>query len=226
MQNNLQVSVDKISVIYDGIALDDLDINADGIEFRNQHQIPPEAFAVGLVGLLIPWKGQELFLDAAILLRDKIPKLKMLIVGGTPDDCSIYEAELRQRVIDQQLQDIVSFTGHVATMAAAYKGLDVVVSASTSPEPLGTVVIESMAMARPLIGPDHGGAAEMLEHNQTGLLFKPNDAVALATQIERYYLDAELRTRLGKNARKRALATFSIEAHTDKIQKLYDRFLS
>jgi len=225
MQANAQVPVDKISVIYDGIALENLDLNADGSEFRKQHDIAPDAFAVGLVGLLIPWKGQELFLDAAKLLSNKIPGLKMIIVGGTPDDCVAYEAKLRQQIIDEQLQDIVSFTGHVTKMETVYNCLDVVVSASISPEPLGTVVIESMAMGRPLIGPDHGGAAEMMAHNQTGLLFTPRDAVALANQIERFYQEPELRIRLGQNARDHALATFSIETHTNKIQALYDSLL-
>jgi len=62
----------------------------------------------------------------------------------------------RQRVSDEQLTGLIIFTGHVSAMEAVYNGLDVVLSASISPEPLGTVVIEAMAMGRPLIGPNHG----------------------------------------------------------------------
>jgi len=72
-------------------------------------------------------------------------------------------------------------------MEAVYNGLDVVLSASISPEPLGTVVIEAMAMGRPLIGPNHGGAAEMMQHDETGLLFTPRDAQSLADAIEKFY---------------------------------------
>jgi len=187
MQVLLQVPAEKISVIYDGIALDNLELKADGLVFRRRYAIPDDAYAIGLVGLLIPWKGQALFLDTAIALRDKIPNLKMLIVGGTPDECVTYEAMLRQRVSQEHLDDLIVFTGHVTTMEQVYNGLDVVVSASTSPEPLGTVVIEAMAMGRPLIGPRHGGAEEMIEHLKTGLLFTPNDALALASELERLY---------------------------------------
>ena len=225
MREKLQVPPEKISVIYDGIALEKLNLKADGNDFRRQHHIPVDAYAVGLVGLLIPWKGQALFLDAAKLLRDKIPGLKMVIVGGTPDDCVAYEAMLRQRVIQEQLEDIIIFTGHVTQMEQVYNGLDVVVSASTSPEPLGTVVIECMAMGRPLIGPHHGGAAEMMEHGKTGLLFTPKDAASLATEIEKFYRDQQLSLQLGHNARVQALATFAISSHTDKIQTLYDSIL-
>jgi glycosyltransferase involved in cell wall biosynthesis len=226
MQQKLQVPSQKIDVIYDGIELGKLNLNADGTEFRYQHNIEKNDFAIGLIGLLIPWKGQEIFLDAAQLLRNKIPHLKMMIVGGTPDDCQPYEQLLRQRVVEEGLDDIVVFTGHVSKMEAVYNGLDVVLSASTSPEPLGTVVIECMAMGRPLIGPNHGGAAEMIEHGKTGLLFTPKDANSLAEQIERYYKDNELRSKLGKNARQHALTAFAVETHAEKVQAIYSRLTS
>jgi len=225
MQAVLQVPSEKISVIYDGITLENLALHADGLEFRRRYHIPDDAYAVGLVGLLIPWKGQELFLDAAIILREKIPNLKMLIVGGTPDECLAYEAMLRQRVSQEHLDDLIVFTGHVTAMEQVYNSLDVVVSASTSPEPLGTVVIEAMAMGRPLIGPDHGGAAEMIEHLKTGLLFTPNDALALACEIERLYKKPELALQLGHDARLHALETFAIAHHTEQIQALYHQLL-
>ena len=110
-------------------------------------------------------------------------------------------------------------------MEQVYNGLDVVVSASTSPEPLGTVVIEAMAMGRPLIGPNHGGAAEMIEHLKTGLLFTPNDARALADEIERLSINPALALQLGHDARDHALETFAIARHTEQVQALYHQLL-
>ena len=225
IQKKLNTPEEKISVIYDGIALDKLDINADGTKFREKFNIPEDAFAAGLVGLLIPWKGQEIFLDAANLLKEKIPLLKMVIIGGTPDDCTAYEKMLRQRVKDEGLDNIVIFTGHNSEMATVYNGVDVVLSASTSPEPLGTVVIESMAMGRPLIGPNHGGAKEMMDHNETGLLFEAGNPESLANTIEQFYKDEELRNKLGKAAREKALNTFAVEEHVKHVQGVYNQLL-
>ena len=225
IQGKLQVPPEKNSIIYDGIALEKLDLEADGAEFRRQYKIPDDAFAVGLVGLLIPWKGQALFLDTAKLLKESIPNLKMVIVGGTPDDYAPFETQLRQRVIQERLEDIVLFTGHVAKMEPVYNGLNVVVSASISPEPLGIVTIEGMAMGRPMIGPDHGGAAEIMEHNKTGLLFTPKDALSLATEIKKFYTDSELQLQLGHNARRQVMEKFSMRAFIDEIQSLYDHYL-
>ena len=221
IQFKLDVPPEKITVIYDGLELEKLDTASDGSIFRSQFNIPQEAFTVGLVGLLIPWKGQEIFLDAAAILKEKIPKLKMIIVGGTPDDCVPFEKMLRQRVEDEMLKETIIFTGHATDMSTVYNGLDVVVSASTSPEPLGTVVIESMAMGRPLIGPNHGGAAEMMEHEKTGLLFEPGNAEDLARVISQFHDSLELRENLGKAARGKALRTFSVEEHVRHVQKVY-----
>ncbi|MEZ0123224.1 MAG: glycosyltransferase family 4 protein [Candidatus Reddybacter sp.] len=221
IQNKLQVPEDKITVIYDGLELDGLDPTTDGTAFRHQQQLCADDFAVGLVGLLIPWKGQEIFLDAAKNLKDKIPNLKMLIIGGTPDDCIPYEKRLKQRVQQEGLESTVIFTGHVRDMPQVYNGLNVVVSASTSPEPLGTVVIEAMALGRPLIGPDHGGAAEMMEHEKTGLLFEPGNALSLAANIDGFFNSPEKCNQLSTAARQHALATFAVETHTHAVQTLY-----
>jgi len=218
---NLSIPADKISVVYDGIELDKIDIHADGNRFRQRFNIPSDAFAVGLVGLLIPWKGQELFLDVARQLKNRIPGLKMLVIGGAPDDCAAYEQHLKQRVIDEALADIVVFTGHCSEMDCIYNGLDIVVSASTNPEPLGTMVIECMAMGRPLIGPNHGGAAEMIEHNKTGWLFEAGSATSLANQIIGLYQHPETIEGIRHAARASALERFDVHQHAAKVSHLY-----
>lgn len=225
LQENLHIAANIISVVYDGIALEKLNIHADGTQFRDTYHVADDDFAVGLVGLLIPWKGQVLFLEAAKLLRSKIPCLKMLIIGGTPDDCIAYEDLLRQRVKDEQLTEMIIFTGHISSMETVYNGLDVVLSASTQPEPLGTVVIEAMAMGRPIIAPNHGGAAEMIRHDETGLLFDPGDMQSLANAIEKLCCSKSLRVKLGENARSAALKSFAVEDHVRHIQSIYQKFL-
>lgn len=221
----LGISEAKRTVVYDGIALEKLNLDADGKGFRHQFHIPEDAFAVGLVGLLIPWKGQEIFLDAAKALAAEIPSLKMVIVGGTPEDCKPFEKKLKDRVDAEGLKDTVIFTGHVSDMPTVYNGLDVVVSASTSPEPLGTVVIESMAMGRPLVAPAHGGAAEMCDPGVNALLFTPRDANSLAEAIKKFFFEAHTREALGQAAREKAFRTFSVECHVDNVQKIYEKLL-
>ncbi|ANE55601.1 MULTISPECIES: glycosyltransferase family 4 protein [Methylomonas] len=226
MRELLGIPDAKMQVVYDGINLDQLDLNADGRLFRQKYHIPEDAYVVGLVGLLIPWKGQDLFIDAAKILKEQIPNLKMPIIGGTPDDCIEYENRLRERVTTEDLENIIVFTGHTDKMEAVYNGLDIVVSASTDPEPLGTVVIESMAMGRPVVGPNHGGAAEMLEERTTGLLFKAKDHRDFCDAVLRVFNDNSLADQLGKNAKQKAFEMFAIKSHTKKVQMIYREILS
>jgi len=223
MRDLLNVPNEKMQVVYDGINLDKLDLTADGRLFRQKFNIPEDAYVVGLVGLLIPWKGQDLFIDAAKILKDQIPNLKMPIIGGTPVDCIEYENKLRQRVTTEGLENIIVFTGHIDKMESVYNGLDIVVSASTDPEPLGTVVIESMAMGRAIIGPDHGGAAEMIGNAETGLLFKAKIHHDFCDAVLRIFSDTKLASKLQKNAQQKAFEMFSIKAHTDKVQTIYHK---
>ena len=215
----------KRTVIYDGITFDNINFEADGQVFRKKFALQPDDFAVGLIGMLIPWKGQEIFLDAANILKEKIPNLRMMIIGGTPEEFRNYEIELRHRVKDENLKDVVIFTGHQTEMDSIYNGLDIAVSASTSPEPLGTMVIETMVMGRPLIAPAHGGGAEIIDHKKTGLLFTPGNGENLAKAIFNFYTNPDLRKLFGDEAKRKALRTFSIEEHVKNVQSVYENIL-
>jgi glycosyltransferase involved in cell wall biosynthesis len=127
--------------------------------------------------------------------------------------------------LDPALSGRVVFTGHVSDMAAVYNGLSVVLSASTSPEPLGTVIIEAMTMARPIIAPDHGGATEMIEDGVTGLLFRAGDAQSLAEKIALLHDDPTLGETLGLAARQHALKTFAVAEHVTQVQNVYEQLL-
>jgi len=219
----LGVDASRCEVVYDGIELAGMDTTAGGAAFRRAHGIGEDRFVIGLVGLLIPWKGHRVLIDAAPEILAATPNAHLVLAGGTPDECRPYEQELRALVQERGLAERIQFLGHVSDMSALYNALDVVLSCSTSPEPLGTVVIEAMTMGRPMIGPAHGGAAEMIEDGKSGLLTRPGDASALAAAIIRLNTDPDYARRLGVAARERALQLFAVEEHVRRVQAAYDR---
>ena len=221
----LGVPPQKQTMIYDGIDFNSLDLAADGRVFRNMYGIPYDAFAIGLPGILIEWKGQLLFLKAARLLVDEFPDMHFVIVGGTPQECRPFEMALRTFIDDNHLGGRVSFTGHLSEMSAAYRALDVVVSASIAPEPLGVVIVEAMAMSRPVVAPAHGGALEVVEDMHTGLLFTPNSAVALAEALRRLRSDASLRASLSGAGRQHIIDMFSAERNAREVESVYQQVL-
>lgn len=192
--------------IYNGIDLNrfspigkkiDLDAAA-GLE-----PAPPGTVRVGLVATFARWKGHQVFLEALARLSSQTP-IRGYIIGGP-----IYQTggsqwsweEFHEQANRLKLQGRVGFTGFLDDVAGAMRSLDIVVHASTQPEPFGMVIIEGMACGKAIIASQAGGAAEIFTEDENALGHPPGDAAALAQQIARLAGDRELRSRLGRSGR-------------------------
>jgi glycosyltransferase involved in cell wall biosynthesis len=197
-------AVDSARFAPDGPA-DDLDAAA-GLP-----PAPSGTIRVGLVATLAHWKGHEVFLSAiARLPRDCT--VRAYVVSGP-----VYQTAGSQLALDALrgsaarlgIADRVAFTGFRPDAARAMRALDVVVHASTEPEPFGLVIAEAMASARAVVFSAAGGARELAVPEVEALAHEPGDADTLARQIERLVLDRDLRARLGAAARAAAESRFS-----------------
>ena len=123
---------------------------------RGQFTLEDDTVAVGIVGFLDTWKGQDIFLRAAALLRSSRLRLRMFVVGGprdglVDDRCRRYERELHEYAESKGLEEIVSFAGHVDVREGALDGLDIFVHASTEPDPFPSAILEAMANRKAII---------------------------------------------------------------------------
>src|SRR6185503_20986573 len=98
--------------------------------------------------------------------------------------------------------------GFVHTPEASFRALNVVVHASTAPEPFGLVIAEAMACGRAVIVSNAGGAAELVSNDIDALTHSPGDVGELAKRIAALATDADLRRRLGSAARVTAERAF------------------
>jgi glycosyltransferase involved in cell wall biosynthesis len=188
--------------------------------------LPPAASGtvrIGLLATLAWWKGHQVFLRAvASLPRDL--SFRAYVIGG-----EIYETQGSQLRLDDlradaarlKLGDRLGFTGFVEEPADAIRGLDVVVHASTEPEPFGLVIIEAMACARALVSSDAGGAAELVDDRQTALVHPPGDAVRLAAVLEELIRDEALRRRLGEAGRASVERRFDRRRLAEELMPIY-----
>lgn len=103
------------------------------------------------------------------------------------------------------------------------QALDIVVHASTKPEPFGMVVIEAMACQRPVIVSAAGGAMEIFAEGKTGLGHKPGDAGDLARQMQRLLEDEALRQSLGRAGSQHVRENFSRERLAGQLIDCYTR---
>lgn len=165
---------------------------------------------VGLLATFGRWKGHRTFLGALARLPRELA-VRGYIIGGPVYQTAgsqLTESELRRAAADLGIADRVVFTGPVRDAAGALRALDVVVHASTQPEPFGMVIAEGMACGRPVIVSLAGGAAELIEVDVDGLGYPPGDEVRLAAAIARLAHDRELRHRLARHARASAERRF------------------
>lgn len=172
-----------------------------------------------LPGRLTRWKGQAVLVEA--LARLSNPDAVVVLVGDDQGR-GRYVAELAALAQRLGVAHRLRMVGNCDDMPAALKLSDVVVNASTEPEGFGRVVIEAQAMCRPVIGTDHGGAAETIEHGVTGWRVPPGDASALAAQLDAVLAQpAAARLAMGARARAVVQARYTVRAMQDATLDVY-----
>jgi glycosyltransferase involved in cell wall biosynthesis len=187
---------------------------------------PPRAeiVRVGLVATYGRWKGHDVFLDALARVSSSAPGVRGYIIGGPlydTCDSQYTRAELQAMIESRRLNDRVGLTGFVDP-GAAMRALDVIVHASTQPEPFGLVIAEAMACGRTVIATGHGGAAEFIADGQNALIARAADRRALADAIERLIRDPRLRKDLGARARDTALERCSPERMASQVAGVFE----
>jgi glycosyltransferase involved in cell wall biosynthesis len=181
------------------------------------------SLTVGMVGRLAPWKGQHVFLEAFARAFDQGPE-RAVIVGEAMFGEDAYSDELRSQVIRLGIEDRVEFKGFVDDVEHEYERIDVLVHASTIPEPFGQVVVEGMAAGLPVVAANAGGPAEVITDGVDGWLFPMGDVAALATRLRTLADEPARRQRLGAAARQRAL-DFSPQRVAEQVLSVYHSVL-
>jgi glycosyltransferase involved in cell wall biosynthesis len=179
------------------------------------------ALRVGMIGRIAPWKGQHVFLEAfADAFADGGAVAQVVGAPLFGADEEEYADDLRGLARNLGIEQRVVFTGFRDDVAGELADLDILVHASTLPEPFGQVVVEGMAAGLPVVATDAGGPVELIEPGRNGMLYPPGDAPALAGVLRRLADDAELRSRLGAAAHETA-AAFTPEAIAQRLDEVY-----
>jgi glycosyltransferase involved in cell wall biosynthesis len=196
----------------------------DGFDFADlpaeRHQ-QSEGLVIGLVGRISPWKGQDVFLRAIHRIHAEFPNVRFQIVGSALFGEAAYAAHVKSLCAELGLERCVEFCGFVRDVQRHIAGLDVVVHASTIPEPFGQVIIEGMAAGKPVIAARGGGPTEIVADGVSGLLVPMNDDAALADAMRTLLGDADLRERLGAGGKQRVQEAFRIETTASKVSQVY-----
>jgi glycosyltransferase involved in cell wall biosynthesis len=215
------IARDRVRVVYEGVDADAFrqSIRCPAATVRERHGVRPDDVLIVMVGHLRPWKGQHVLVDALARVKNR-EHLKAIFVGGTPTFHTDYVDQLKATAAATGLSEVVSFVGERDDVADFMNAADVVVHASTEPEPFGIVVVEGMALGKAVLASALGGPLEIITPG-TGMLFDPAKPEELAAAIDRVAADATFRAELGRAAQARA-DVFSVRALVSGTEAAYD----
>jgi glycosyltransferase involved in cell wall biosynthesis len=205
----------KVSIIPLGVAAQDYDaLNRNVPKQRDRNGAAPQYL---FIGRLVPYKGVPVLLDA---LRN-VPG-NLWIAGAGP-----LEGQLKRQVRQNNLQDRVEFLGDIGepekySLLAACDAL--ILPSLTRAEAFGMVLLEAMAMGKPVVVSDlPTGVRLLVRHGHNGLKFQPGSASALAAAL-RYFIEDPAKAReMGEAGRKLVLEHYTVEKMVDKYLELYRR---
>jgi glycosyltransferase involved in cell wall biosynthesis len=212
---------EKSRVIYNSIDCYHFDTKGLRERARVAFHLNHENVLVGVVGRVQIRKGQDDFLEAALLLKSEHPRVFFAIIGGVYDKRhDRWILKLKETAEKSKIADRFFFRDFNEKTGEIYAALDVVVVPSKFPESFGLVTLEAMAAGKPVVGTALGGTIEIIEDGVTGFLVPPNNPQALADKIELLIRDPELRRRMGEAGRARASEKFSEQHFGEEIQQL------
>ena len=178
------------------------------------------------IARLIPYKGHKYFIEVAKELFKLNNRYQFLIVGNTFPGYEPYEQELKTLVVKNDLHQNIHFLGYRTDVEAILAESDLFFHPSIAPDPLPTVLFEAIKMKVPLAATDLGGAVEILDNGNCGLLVPHSNPKKAADMINNYYKDDKLKKSNTKKAIEHSNKHFSTSLFNKNILNLFKTTIS
>lgn len=186
-------------------------------EARASLGLPSDGPLLGMVGRLQRWKGFHTLIEALALVHERHPDARVLVVGGPHETEPYYEHHLQALAKRLGVANRVHFSGTMPhhRIPLAMQACDVIVHASKH-EPFGIVIVEALALGKPTIASTNGGPAEIIRHNDCGLLVPPDQPSRLCSALDDLLRDRARCCSLANQGRIRA-REFSVDRFRDRM---------
>lgn len=210
------IRADKITVIPNSIQLEKFDpSHIDREAIRKELGIAANESLIGAIGKLNRGKGVYELLRAVGMIAEGNSSVKLVFVGDGQE-----REGLRKEAERLGIGDKVFFTGVRKDVERMYAAMDIFVLPSTCSEAFGMVIIEAMAMGKPVIGTMVGGIPELITDRKNGILVPPGDEKALAEAIRIYLADRDFSSRVASAGRQTVESEFSDRTLGDRFEEV------
>ncbi len=211
---------DKFAVIFSGVDLrkfKEISLLMK-LEIKQKMGIPERSQIVGTIGRLVPVKGHEYFIEAAQYILLKHPDTYFIIVGDGP-----LKEDLEKKAQNFGIGNNILFLGWREDIDVILSLFDIFVLSSLN-EGMGRVLVEAMALAKPIVASDVGGIPDLVIHNKNGLLVPPKKSKELADNVLILMDNKKKREELG-NEGKGIASKYSADKMVTQIICLYTDLL-
>jgi glycosyltransferase involved in cell wall biosynthesis len=181
---------------------------------RAKFGLPADKTLIGMVATLRSWKGHRFMVDA--LLDTRLAGATLVLVGDGPQ-----EPMLRKQIEERGLKDRVIFAGRREDVQDWLRAFDVFALPSTGNEGIPQALMQAMATALPVVTTPVGAIPELVTHNETGWIVKPENPQALADGIAALLGAPELAKKLGEAGRVVVECKHTKDAMLDAMEDVF-----
>ena len=212
-------------VIHNGLDPSRIRPGCSAEQFRGIHRISPTRRVIGMIGNIKEWKGQEVVIRALPAVTRRFPEILCLFVGDTSPEDAPYEHHLRQLIEDIGLREHVLFTGFCPNVADALNVMEIMIHASIAPEPFGRVLLEAMAMKKPVVASRDGAVQEIVVDGETGFTFTPGSSVELADRVICLLESRNKVEAYSAAGYRRLVSNFHVKQNVARTVDIYERIM-
>jgi len=210
---------DRFSVVHSGVDLDKFfNTSVNPAAMKKRLEIPEGNLVVGTVGRLTPIKGHRYLIEAAGKNLDVRPDTTFVFLG----DGELL-GELKNMATKLGVKENVKFLGWRDDVAEVMSVFDIFVLPSLN-EGMGRVLVEAMALGKPVVASDVGGIPDPVVDCKNGYLVPVGDVETLVAKIKELLDDPGKMEEMGKCGKKIAV-DYSANAMVQKIDQLYHELL-
>lgn len=189
---------------------------------RSLFQSDENTILIGLIGRFNRLKGHKLLIDAFEDIRLNHSNVKLCFIGSPPDGQEHFLEDIVEYIKNKNMSSDISILPFQEDIYAIIDVMDIMVVPSTEPESFGIIAVESMLSNTAVVASNLGGLADVISHNETGILFEPNNTKALSEAILKIIDDDKFKKQLEKKAYQKANEMFSSESMTNKFISTYN----
>ena len=213
-------SIEKYVIIHSGVMLDRLmNMSVDIEAGKKEYGIPQDCNVIGVIGRLVPIKGHKYLVSAAKKIVKEFSNTVFVFVGD-----GYLNASLERQAESIGVRKNIIFTGWRKDAAEILNLFDILVFPSLN-EGMGKVLVEGMALGKPIVASSVGGIIDLVRNGENGILVPPGDSDALGNAILQLIKNRNLAEELGKNGKAKVYPEFDVSVMVKEIDDLYESLL-